>query len=203
MGDAAGATRTVYSQTQRSATVYPVAHKIKAVGRRAERTSNMIFGMSTSTFTCVHVVISLVGIGSGLIVAFGLLTARRLNAWTALFLLTTVATSATGFGFPFTHLLPSHKVAILSMVVLLIAILARYAFHMAGAWRWAYVVTAMIALYLNVFVLVAQGFMKVKALKALAPTQSEPPFLLAQVIVLVIFIVLTVFAVKKFHPEPA
>jgi hypothetical protein len=162
-----------------------------------------ILGMSTSTFTCVHVVISLVGIGSGLIVMVGLLMAKRLGGLTALFLITTVLTSATGFGFPFTHLSPAHKLGILSLVVLLVAILARYGLHMAGAWRWIYVVSAMIALYLNVFVLVAQGFMKVKALKALAPTGSEPPFLIAQLVVMVLFIVLTIFAVNKFHPETA
>jgi hypothetical protein len=116
--------------------------------------------------------------------------------------LTTVLTSVTGFGFSFTHLLPSHKIAIISLVVLAIAILARYSFHMVGKWRWIYVVTAMIALYLNVFVLVFQSFEKVPVLKAMAPTQSEPPFLVAQLVVMALFIVLTIFAVKKFHPEP-
>ena len=161
----------------------------------------MMLGMSLSTFTAVHVIISLIGILSGLIVLVGLLSAKRMNGWTALFLLTTVLTSVTGFGFPFTHLLPSHKVGIISLVVLAIAILARYSFHMTGKWRWIYVVTAMIALYLNVFVLVVQSFEKVPSLKAMAPTQSEPPFLVAQLVVLALFIVLTIFAVKKFHPE--
>ncbi len=159
----------------------------------------MILGMSLSTFTLVHVLISLIGIGSGFIVLFGLLGGKRLDSWTAIFLLFTVLTSATGFLFPFTHLLPSHKVGIISLVVLLVAILARYAFHMAGHWRSTYVITAMIGFYLNVFVLVAQGFMKVGPLHALAPTGTEPPFLIAQVIVMVIFIVLTIFAVKKFR----
>lgn len=161
----------------------------------------MMLGMSLATFTLVHVIISLVGIVSGLIVLFGMLSAKRLDAWTALFLLTTVLTSVTGFGFPFTHLLPSHKVGIISLVVLAIAILARYSFHMVGKWRWIYVVTAMIALYLNVFVLVVQSFEKVPALRAMAPTQSEPPFLAAQLVVLAIFVVLTIFTVKKFHPD--
>jgi hypothetical protein len=161
----------------------------------------MVLGMSLSTFTLVHVIISLIGIVSGLIVLFGLLSAKRLNGLTALFLLTTVLTSVTGFGFPFEHLLPSHKVGIISLVALAIAILARYSFHMAGSWRWIYVVTAMIALYLNVFVLVVQSFEKVPALKAMAPTQSEPPFLVAQLVVLALFIVLTILAVKEFHPE--
>ena len=161
----------------------------------------MMLGMSLSTFTTVHVLISLLGIGSGFAVLLGLFSAKRVNGLTALFLLTTVLTSVTGFGFPFTHLLPSHKVAIISLVVLAIAILARYSFHMVGKWRWIYVVTAMIALYLNVFVLVFQSFEKVPALKAMAPTQSEPPFLVAQLAVMAIFIVLTIFAVKKFHPD--
>src|SRR5271167_2262010 len=121
----------------------------------------MMLGMSLSTFTLVHVIISLVGIVSGIIVLFGLLSAKRLDSWTGLFLLTTVLTSVTGFGFPFTHLLPSHIVGIISLVALAIAILARYSFHMAGAWRGIYVVTAMLGLYFNVFVLVFQSFEKV------------------------------------------
>ncbi len=161
----------------------------------------MMLGMSLSTFTTVHVIISLVGIGSGLIVIFGMLSAKRLNGWTALFLLTTVLTSVTGFGFPFTHVTPGHKVGVISLVVLLIAILSRYSFHMAGKWRSIYVVTAIIAEYLNVFVLVVQGFEKAPALRAMAPTQSEPPFLVAQLVVMALFIVLTIFAVKKFHPD--
>lgn len=163
----------------------------------------MMLGMSLSTFTLVHVLISLVGIASGLVVLYGLLSGKRLDGWTSLFLITTVLTSVTGFGFPFDHLLASHKVGIISLVLLAIAILARYGLHMAGAWRWIYVVTAVMALYLNVFVLVFQGFLKVPALKALAPTQSEPPFMVAQLIVVALFIVLGIFAVKKFHPERA
>jgi glucose-6-phosphate-specific signal transduction histidine kinase len=162
----------------------------------------MMLGLSLSAFTAVHVIISLIGILSGIIVVAGMLSAKGMNGMTALFLLTTVLTSVTGFGFPFTHLLPSHKVGIISLVVLAIAILARYSFHMAGQSRWIYVVTALIALYLNVFVLVVQGFEKVPALHALAPTQSEPPFLVAQLVVLALFIVLTILAVGKFHPDP-
>jgi hypothetical protein len=160
----------------------------------------MILGMSTATFTLVHVVICLIGIASGLAVLYGMLTSDRLDSWTAVFLLTTVLTSVTGFFFPFSHLLPSHIVGIISLVVLAVAILARYALHMAGVWRWIYVVTALLALYFNVFVLVVQSFEKVPALKALAPTQSEPPFAVAQLVVLALFVVLTIFAVKKFHP---
>ena len=159
----------------------------------------MIWGMTTSTFTTVHVVVSLIGIATGLVVLFGLLTAKRFDGWTAIFLVTTVLTSVTGFGFPFEHLLPSHKVGIISLVLLAVAILARYGLHLAGAWRWIYAVCATMALYLNVFVLVVQSFEKVPELKAMAPTQSEPPFLVAQVIVLLLFIVLGIFAVKKFH----
>jgi hypothetical protein len=147
----------------------------------------MIFGMTTETFTLVHVLISLVGIGSGLIVVFGLVGGKRLDRWTTVFLATTVATSVTGFGFPFEHLLPSHKVGIISLIVLAVTILARYAFHLSGGWRRIYVIGAVIALYLNVFVAVVQAFQKVPALKAMAPTQSEPPFLIAQIAVLVLF----------------
>jgi hypothetical protein len=134
---------------------------------------------------------------------FGFLTGKRLDGWTALFLITTVLTSVTGFGFPVDHLLPSHIIAILSLVILAVAISARYVFHLSGAWRSTYVVTAAIALYLNVFVLVVQTFMKVPAVHALAPTQKEPPFLIAQVVVMLIFIGLTVLAVKKFHLDLA
>ena len=152
-----------------------------------------------STFTQVHVVISLIGIGSGLVVAFGLLAAKRLGAWTALFLTSTVLTSVTGFMFPFHGFLPSYGVGAISMVALAIAIFARYGRHLAGGWRRAYAITAMISLYLNVFVLVAQLFMKVPALHALAPTQSEPPFKITQLVVLVVFVAWTIAAAKKFR----
>src|SRR5256885_4706381 len=162
----------------------------------------MILGMTTSTFTIVHVLISLVGIASGLVVVFGLLTRKKLDGWTALFLATTVATSVTGFAFPFDHLLPSHKVGIISLVVLAVAILARYAFHLSGAWRRIYVITAVAALYLNVFVGVVQSFLKVPALHALAPKQTEPPFLVTQLVVLALFIVIGIMAAKRFDDEP-
>jgi len=161
----------------------------------------MILGMSTATYTLLHVLISLVGIVSGLIVMYGFLTGKRLDGLTAVFLTTTVLTSVTGFGFPFEHLLPSHKVGIISLLILAVAIPARYVFHLAGKWRAVYVVGAATALYLNVFVLVVQSFLKVPALKALAPTQKEPPFLVAQMLVLLIFATLTVFATVRFHPE--
>jgi len=161
----------------------------------------MILGMSIAAFTLLHVLISLVGIGSGFIVAYGLLAGKRLQGWTATFLTTTVLTSLSGFLFPVEHLLPSHVLGIISLVVLAVTIPARYLFRLAGAWRWIYVVGAVVALYLNVFVLVAQLFMKVPALHALAPTQKEPPFLIAQLAVMSIFIVLGIFAVKRFHGE--
>jgi hypothetical protein len=126
--------------------------------------------------------------------------AKRLDGWTATFLLTTVATSATGFGFPFAVLLPSHKIGILSLVVLAVAIVARYVRHLAGAWRWIYVACAVVALYFNVFVLVVQLFRRVTVLQELAPTQSEPPFAVAQLVVLALFIWLGVRAVKRFQP---
>jgi len=160
-----------------------------------------ILGMTTSTFTLVHVLLSLAGIGTGGIVVYGMLTGRRFDGWTAIFLTTTVLTSLTGFLFPVAHILPSHVVGVISLVVLAIATLARYALHLAGVWRGIYVVCAVLALYLNSFVAVVQSFLKVPALKALAPTQKEPPFLLAQLAVMTIFIVLGILAVKKFHVE--
>jgi len=163
----------------------------------------MILGMPASTYTFLHVLISLIGIGSGLVVMSAMLTGKRVDGWTALFLVTTAATSVTGFGFPFDHLLPSHKVGIISLVVLAVAILARYGVHLAGAWRWIYVVSASLVLYLNVFVAVVQAFLKLPALRALAPTQTEPPFLVAQLAVLVLFIGLAIIAVRTFHTGPA
>jgi hypothetical protein len=134
---------------------------------------------------------------------FGLVAGKRLDGWTVVFLATTVATSVTGFGFPFDHLLPSHKVGILSLLVLPLAIAARYAFHLAGAWRRTYVITAAVALYLNIFVLVVQLFLKVPALKAIVPTQKEPPFVIAQTAVLALFGWLAVLATRRFRAEPA
>ena len=149
-----------------------------------------------ATYTLIHVVFSLVGIGSGIVVVVGLIGGKRLNLSNALFLGTTVATSVTGYGFPFEHLLPSHIVGAISLIVLAVAIYARYARHLAGRWRTAFVVSAVAALYFNCFVLVAQAFLKVPALNALAPTQSEPPFAVAQLAVLVLFIVLGTLAVR-------
>lgn len=153
------------------------------------------------TFTKVHVVISLIGIASGLIVMFGMLTAQRFDRWTGLFLLSTLATSVTGFLFPFHGITPGIVVGIISVVVLAIAIFARYPQHLRGSWRWIYVVSALVALYLNVFVLIAQLFQKVPQLKVLAPTQSEPPFAVTQLGVLLLFVLLGIFATIKFRVQ--
>jgi hypothetical protein len=162
----------------------------------------MILGMTTATFTLVHVLLSLAGIASGFIVVYGMLTGKRLDGWTAIFLATTVLTSLTGYLFPVEHILPSHIVGAISLVVLAVAIVARYAFHLARAGRWIYVVCAVVALYLNSFVAVVQSFLKVPTLKVLAPTQKEPPFLVAQLALMVLFIVIGIFAVKRFRVEP-
>jgi hypothetical protein len=158
-----------------------------------------ILGMTESTFTALHVLLSVIGIASGLLVVYGLLTAQRFDGATAIFLLTTVLTSVTGFLFPFVRLLPSHVFGIISLIALAIAIVARYPLRMAGPWRRIYVVCAVLALYLNVFVFVAQIFLKVPAAHALAPTGKEPPFLIAQIIVMAIFIALGILSAKKFH----
>jgi hypothetical protein len=146
-----------------------------------------------------HVAISLVGIASGFVVIWGLLAGKRLDAWTAVFLATTGATSVTGFFLPAEKLLPSHVFGIVSLVALAIAIVARYPRRMAGPWRLTYVVTAVIAQYLNFFVLIVQSFQKVPVLHDLAPTQSEPPFAIAQLIALVLFVALGVLAAKRFR----
>jgi len=162
----------------------------------------MLLGLSLSTYTIIHVIISLIAIAAGFITVFGMLTGNRMARWTAIFLVMTILTSVTGFGFPFYHFLPSHAVGAISLVFLAVALFAVYLKHLAGAWRWIYVVSAIIALWFNVFVLIAQSSMKISALKALAPTQSEPPFLYTQLAVLVIFIVLSIVAMVRFRPEP-
>jgi hypothetical protein len=162
----------------------------------------MVLGMSLATFTLVHVIISLVAIVSGLVVMFGLLGSNRMSGLTALFLATTILTTVTGFFFPFTQLLPSHMIGILSLVLLAIACFALYGQRLSGAWRWIYVLTAMISLYLNVFVLIIQSFLKIGPLHALAPSvpPSEPPFAVVQGIVLVFFIIVIIGAVRRFRP---
>ncbi|MGA9456240.1 MAG: hypothetical protein WBV43_12285 [Pseudolabrys sp.] len=162
----------------------------------------MIAGLSIENFTILHVAISLIGIVSGLIVLFGMLRARRLPGWTALFLATTVLTSVTGFMFPINGLTPAIVVGVISIVILAIALMALYVKHLSGAWRWIYVTTALAALYFNVFVLIVQSFQKVPALQKLAPTQSEPPFSVTQGVVLVAFLVLGTMAARRFRPGP-
>jgi hypothetical protein len=163
----------------------------------------MTLGMSTATFTALHVLISFIGIGSGLVVIWVLFSGKCLDGITATFLVTTVLTSVTGFGFHVEHLLPSHIVGLISLVLLAAAIFARYVFHLAGSWRWIYVVGSATALYLNILVLVIQSFLKVPALHALAPEGKEPPFLVVQVVVLAIYVGATVLAAKRFHPATA
>jgi hypothetical protein len=165
----------------------------------------MVLGMSLSMFTTVHVIISLVAIVSGIIVMFGLLGSSRMPGMTAIFLLFTILTSATGFLFPFEKLLPSHIIAIISLVLLAIACIALYGMKLSGAWRWIYVLTAMISLYLNVFVLVIQSFLKIPALTALAPGNppSGPAFAVVQGIVLLFFVVVIIGAMRRYRPMPA
>jgi hypothetical protein len=152
-------------------------------------------------FTLIHVIISLVAIVSGFVLLAGFFTSRRLDGWTASFLITTAATSVTGFLFPVHHFMPSHVLGIISLLVLPVAIIAWYRHRLARSWRWAYVVASMVVLYLNVFVLIVQAFRRVPPLKAVAPTQSEPPFAIAQLIVLVLFVGLTVLAAIRFRPD--
>lgn len=161
----------------------------------------MSFGLTLLTF--IHVVLSLSGIASGLVVVFGFLTTRHLDGWTAAFLLTTVLTSLTGFLFPIHGFTPGLAVGMLSLVVLAVAIVARYRQQMSGRWRPVYVMSAVIALYFNVFVLAVQLFLKVPALAALAPTQSEPPFIAAQAVLLVLFVAIGVGSVIRFRGEPS
>lgn len=159
----------------------------------------MILGMTP--YTLFHVLLSLIGIFTGFVAVFGMIAGKRLDGLTAIFLTTTALTSITGFFFPFHGVTPGIIVGIVSLVILAVAIPARYVKHLVGAWCKIYAVTASIALYLNVFVLIAQLFMKVPALHAVAPNGNEPPFLISQVVVMAIFIVLTIAAAIKFHPE--
>jgi hypothetical protein len=163
----------------------------------------MILGMSLATYTQSHVIISILGIVSGLVVLASLLSGKLPRIVNALFLIATVLTSAGGYLFPFTHILPSHIIGAISLLILAVAIYALYGAHLAGGWRKTYVITAMVALYLNCFVLVFQLFLKVPAIHALAPTQSEPPFAIAQITVMILFIVLIILAVKKFRIQQA
>ncbi|HEY1901250.1 MAG TPA: hypothetical protein VGG56_02390 [Terracidiphilus sp.] len=159
----------------------------------------MILGLSTSVFTLIHVILSLVGIGAGLVALLGLMGGKLYRGLTALFLATTALTSITGFLFPFHGMTPGIILGILSIIALLLAIVALYVGKLAGAWRGTYIISAGLALWFNFFVLVAQSFAKIPALKAIAPTQASPAFGITQLIVLVIFIVITTRAFKKFR----
>ena len=167
----------------------------------------MILGMSTATFTAVHVIITLIAIASGFVVVFGMIGAHRLPGWTALFLLTTILTSVSGFLFPIHKFTPALGVGALSCVLLLLALIGLYGRHLAGVWRWVYVVTAVAALYFNVFVLIVQSFEKVSLLNAKAP-QVGPPFAepvnthfaIAQGVALIVFVLLGFLAVVRFRP---
>jgi hypothetical protein len=160
----------------------------------------MILGLSIAAFTLFHVVLSLIGIAAGLIVMVGMWAGNRLDGWTALFLATTVATSVTGFLFHSASFGPPHVIGLISLLLLVLAIIARYSYHLAGSWRWIYIVTAMLALYFNVFVGVVQAFQKLPLLQPLAPTGTEPPFAIAQGLVLLAFAGFTVLALKRFYP---
>jgi hypothetical protein len=167
----------------------------------------MILGMSLSTFVLVHVIISLIGIAAGFVVMFGMLGSNRMPGWTAIFLLFTILTNATGFLIPpllSEKLLPSHMIGVLSLILLAIACFALYGQKLSGSWRWIYAVTALLALYFNTFVLVIQSFLKIGPLHALAPSvpPSEPPFAIVQGIVLVFFIIVIIGAVRRFRPMP-
>jgi hypothetical protein len=163
----------------------------------------MTWGIPTELFLQIHVALSLIGIATGLVVLYGLVTGKLLGGWNALFLVTTILTGITGFPLPPFGLDPARIVGIILLVLMAAAVLALYACHLAGAWRWIYVVAAVAGLYLNCFVGVTQAFQKIAFLRALAPTQSEPPFVIAQVAVLVALVVLGALAVVRFHPEPA
>ena len=154
-------------------------------------------------FTLIHVVISVLGIIAGLVVVGGLMAGARLHGWTALFLVMTILTSVTGFGFPFTKVSPAHVVGALSLVLLAVCVAARYWKQLHGGWRTTYVITAVAALYLNVFVLVVQLFVKTPPLAALAPTQKEGPFAVTQLLVLALFVWLGRAALRGFRMEKA
>jgi len=164
----------------------------------------MILGMSLSTFTTVHVIISLIAIAAGIIVMFGMLGSNRMPGLTAIFLLFTILTSATGFLFPFNGVTPGIIIGVLSLLLLAIACIALYGMKLSGAWRWIYVLTALISLYFNVFVLAIQSFLKIPALTALAPGNppSGPVFAVVQGVVLVLFVLFVIGAIRRFRPMP-
>ena len=158
--------------------------------------------MILQIYTVIHTLISLIAIFTGPIVLFGMIGGKRLDGWTKWFLITAVATTITGFFFPFHGFTPAIGLGIISLPFLALTIFARYPKHLAGSWRWIYVIGAVICLYFNLFVAVVQAFDKIPALHALAPTQSEPPFKLTQLVVLLVSALLAIVAAIRFHPEP-
>lgn len=162
----------------------------------------MTWGIPTDTFLQIHVALSLIGMASGVVALLGLLSGNPLSGWTALFLVTTILTGVTGFPLPPFGFDPARAVGVILLVVLAVAVAARYLFGLAGAWRWVYVVSAVMALYLNVFVGAVQAFQKLPFLQSLAPTQAEPPFQITQIVVLAIFVVLGVVAAVRFGRTP-
>jgi hypothetical protein len=191
------------SQARKQVRHAPGAGFVGATANQIKGETQMILGMSISMFTSVHVILSLVGIASGVVVLAGMLKSKKQDGWTGIFLVTTILTSATGFFFPADKILPSHVVGVVSLIVLAVALLALYRHRLARAWRWIYVAAAVAALYLNVFVGVVQAFLKVPFLHALAPTQEDPAFVIAQLVVLGAFVALGVLALRSFHPAPA
>lgn len=163
---------------------------------------SLIVGMSTSTFTLIHMVISLAAIGSGVVVILGMLTRRQFPGWTQIYFTASILTVVTGFSFPFDRLLRSHVLGLLSLLVVTIALFARNVFGLDGRWRAVYVVTFAASLYFNCVAAVVQLFAKIPLLKATSPTQTEPSFLFAQCAVLAIFIVLTYVTVKRVSASP-
>jgi hypothetical protein len=161
----------------------------------------MILGLDLTTFTLLHVLISLIGVVTGFVVMAELLRSRSSGGWTTIFLATTIVTSASGFLFPFSKLLPSHIVGIISLALLAVAVFAFYGRHMHGVWRPVYIVTALLSLYLNVFVMIIQAFMKISILKGLAPTQTESPFLIVQGMTFLCFLAVIVVAAIKYRPS--
>lgn len=156
-----------------------------------------------ATYTAIHTIISIVQLVSGFVVVYALLKSQSAPGWTLLYIVTAIATSVTGFGFPFVKFLPSHVFAIISLVLFALVILGRYVFHYAGAWRWIYAIGMVVTVYLDAFVAIFQSFLKIPAIHALAPTQSEPPFAIAQGVLLVIAVALIIAITIRFRPAAA
>lgn len=161
----------------------------------------MVLGMSLPAFTLVHVAISFVAIAAGIVAVWQMYSARLPRGWTAVFLSMTALTCITGYFFPADKVLPSHVVGAITLGTVVLATLALYRYRLERSWRWIYVVSAIAALYLNVFVGVVQSFLKIPALNALAPTQAEAPFAIAQAAVLLFFVGVTIVVLRMFRPQ--